>query len=276
LVRATAASLVAATKNDVPRRRATCSHGVVTADHDVSPAYGADRLAAVYDALNTWGSSDEFYLRHLMPAASVLDLGCGMLCRARVAGHRGDLVGVDPAAGMLAVARAKRDDVAWLRARAQALDLGRTFELVTMTGHAFQELLDDDDVRAVLAAVHRHLVPGGRFVFETRNPAARAWQRWTPGQTRATVRSPAGDEVVVWHDLRRVRPPDLVDYVTTFHWRGTGYTVTSASTLRFVDPVWLNTLCTDAGLRVDGWYGDWDRSAVTATSPEIIVVAARV
>jgi ubiquinone/menaquinone biosynthesis C-methylase UbiE len=234
-------------------------------------------LAAVYDALNPWSPSDEFYLTRVMRAGSVLDVGCGtgsLLCRARGTGHRGHLVGADPAEAMLAMAATKRSDVTWLRADARALDLGRRFELVTMTGHAFQVLLDDAGVRAALGAYHRHLDPGGRLAFETRNPAARAWRRWTPEHTRTGVRSPAGEPFTVWHDLRGV-DGDLVRFVTTYRSEATGETLVSPSTLRFVDPDRLRSLLTGAGFTVDGWYGDWDGGPVTDSSPEIVVTATR-
>lgn len=244
----------------------------------MSRSYGDERLAGLYDALNRWGRSDDFYLGHVMRAASVLDVGCGtgeLLCRARRAGHPGDLVGLDPAAAMLAVARAKRSDVDWVPGDAGSMDFGRTFDLITMTGHAFQELLDDGAVRAALTTFHRHLAPGGRLAFETRNPAARTWERWTPAQTRTAVREPAGGTVEVWHDLRGTREPDLVDYVTGFHSPAAGETTSSVSTLRFIDPGRLRSLLTEAGFGVDGWYGDWDLGDVTSSSPEIVVVATR-
>jgi ubiquinone/menaquinone biosynthesis C-methylase UbiE len=257
---------------------AACFNDGMPADQrrNVDPAYGDEALAALYDALNTWAPSDDFYLDHILQAASALDVGCGtgeLLCRARQAGHTGDLVGVDPAYGMLAAASAKRDDITWLQSYAQALDIGRTFELVTMTGHAFQVLLDDHDTRAALAGFHRHLAPGGRLVFETRNPAARAWERWTPAKTRTTARSPAGEDFDVFYDLRDTREPDLVDFVATYHSEVTGNAYTSASTLRFVDPNHLHSLVTGAGFRIEGWFGDWDRGEVSSASPEVIVVA---
>src|SRR5918993_475422 len=54
----------------------------------------------------------------------------------------------------------------------------REFDLVVMTGHAFQELVGDNEIRAALAAIRQALVDGGRFAFETRNPRDRAWERW--------------------------------------------------------------------------------------------------
>jgi ubiquinone/menaquinone biosynthesis C-methylase UbiE len=234
-----------------------------------------EKLAeAVHDDLNPWGRSDEFYLDLVMAAPSVVDVGCGtgeLLCHARRAGHSGFLAGVDPAPGMLALAAAKRDDIVWTRGTAQSLNLARTVDLVTMTGHAFQVLLDDDAVRRALAAFHTALNPGGRLAFETRNPAARAWERWTPEHSRRTVRLANSEPVEVVHHLRRTREPDLVDFSTTF--RAADATSIVDSTLRFIDPTSLSTMLSEAGFSVEGWYGWWDRSPVTPASPEIIVVA---
>jgi hypothetical protein len=42
-----------------------------------------------------------------------------------------------------------------------------------------------------------------------------------------------------------------------------------------MDPDHLRALLEEAGFRIDGWFGDWDRTSVTASSPEVIVVAGR-
>jgi SAM-dependent methyltransferase len=245
---------------------------------EVDPAYTEQRLAWLYDALNPWGPGDDYYLSAVLQADSALDIGCGtgaLLRNARRTGHRGDLVGLDPAAAMLAIARTHSPDVTWLQGRAEDVWLDRTFQVATMTGHAFQVLLTDGDIEATLAMVHRHLRPGGRFLFEARNPAAQPWERWTAEHTKATVRSPDGEPVDVAYVLRGTRKPDLVDFDTVFHWRGSGATATGPSTLRFIDPARLRALLTAAGFTVVGWYGSWDQSPVTDTSPEVIVEARR-
>lgn len=52
------------------------------------------------------------------------------------------------------------------------------FALATMTGHAFQALISDDEERDSLRATHRAVEDGGRFAFETRNPRVREWKTW--------------------------------------------------------------------------------------------------
>ena len=236
------------------------------------------RLVALYDALNPWGPSDDYYLDQIMRAPSVLDIGCGtgtLLCAARDAGHTGELVGVDPAPGMLGIARTKRADVTWLEADARKLELDRTFDLITMTGHALQELLDDPDLTAALSAFHRHLAPAGRLVFETRNPARRHWEGWNAEQTGIVVRSPHGEDFDVSHEFHSAVDPDLIRYVTHFRARRSGEVVAVANTLRFIDPDRLRAHLTAVGFEVDAWHGDWDGSPVGPESLEIIVQAVK-
>ena len=139
--------------------------------------------ARLYDAQNPWGPAEEFYLSLVMSAGDVLDVGCGtgtLLKRARRDGHRGRLVGLDPGAGMLAVAR-EEPGIEWVQGVLVPGAYEAEFDLVTMTGHAFQELRTEEDIRAVLRGMRDAVRPGGRVAFETRNPLVRPWESW-PGQ----------------------------------------------------------------------------------------------
>jgi SAM-dependent methyltransferase len=243
----------------------------------VDPAYSDPRLAALYDTMNPWGPDDDYYLALIRTARSVLDLGCGtgqLLRRAAADGHPGVLVGVDPAEAMLAQAKREADTVDWRLDDARTVDIGHRFDLVIMTGHAFQELLTDEDVRMVLSNVRRHLRPGGRFAFETRNPAYRAWERWA-AERSATHVGPDGQRVEVEFSPSRTIDPDLVEFSATVRFADASDPLASASTIRFIDPERLRTLLEEEGFHIDGWYGDWDRTPVTDSSPEVIVVATR-
>ena len=111
-------------------------------------------LAGLYDLLHPWDERGDFgfYLPMVMSARAVLDVGCGtgaLLIRARDAGHRGRLCGLDPARGMLGEAR-RRSDVEWILGDLDSVGWDHEFDLVVMTGHAFQVLVGDERLRAAL------------------------------------------------------------------------------------------------------------------------------
>jgi ubiquinone/menaquinone biosynthesis C-methylase UbiE len=234
--------------------------------------YENPRLAAVYDIFCPWGVDRDFYLSLAgSPPQHVLDLGCGtgLLCDAYAA--RGHIVtGADPTPAMLAVARQKPhgNDVEWVEAFAQEFRSDRRFDLIIMTGHAFQVLLSDDDVAAALAAMRRHLKPSGRAVFESRNPAIDWAAEWN-GSVEVThagvtlretteVLSRAGERISF--EMRYQLPDE---------------TLVSRSELRFLPREAIEERVSAAGLRVEALYGDWDRSPFDpASSHEMIFVVS--
>ncbi|MFJ2827643.1 class I SAM-dependent methyltransferase [Streptomyces sp. NPDC087263] len=240
------------------------------ADHSFSDL----SLAALYDTLNPWGPGDDFYLDLVLSARSVLDVGCGtgqLLGRAREAGHEGRLCGLDPAAAMLVQAR-RRPGVEWVLGDLAATRWEREFDLVVMTGHAFQVLLGDEQLREALTAVRQALAPDGRFVFETRNPAGRAWERWTPERVRE-VTDARGNVVRVWHDVETPVAGDRVTFTETFVHPEWEQPRVSRSTLRFIGPDALDGFLAEAGFVVHERFGDWGRGPFTPAAPEIITVA---
>jgi SAM-dependent methyltransferase len=230
-------------------------------------------LSSLYDRLSVDRGDEDFYLHLMMSAPSVLDVGCGtgtLLHRAREAGHRGRLCGLDPAAGMLEQAR-HHAGVEWVQAKLPAAGFTAEFDLVVMAGHAFQVLLDDAELRTFLAAVRRALTPGGRFAFETRNPLDRAWERWTPDDV-TEIRDDAGAAIRVWHDVLEV-DGEYVRFNETFASDSWDAPRVSTSTLRFLPAGELDHFLAEAGLAVDERYGDWDRRLFTPASREIITIA---
>jgi SAM-dependent methyltransferase len=239
--------------------------------------YSDAQAAALYDVLNPWDArhaGDAFYTDLVMAADAVLDVGCGtgsMLHRARTLGHRGRLVGIDPDAAMLDRAR-RRTDIEWVSGTAADAAWDQEFDLATMTSHAFQCLVADEDLRRSLTAVRAALVDGGRFAFETRNPAARAWEGWQ--RMAHDVVDPDGRRLRISYHVESVLG-DVVSFAEITNDPDGTTLRTDRASLRFLDPPTLATFLTEAGFAVQHQYGDWHRGPVTDISTEIITIARR-
>lgn len=200
------------------------------------PIFEHPRLAAIYDALDPDRRDLDVYvaIAEELGARRVLDVGCGTGTFALLLADRGlDVTGVDPAAGSLDVARAKpgSERVRWICGDANALPTLRV-DLATMTANVAQAIVDPSDWEGTLRGVHAALRPGGHFVFETRNPARRAWQEWNRTASDKITEIEGVGAVESWVEVVDVSGP-LVTFRWTWVFASDGQVLTSDSTLRF-------------------------------------------
>ncbi|MFD6134701.1 class I SAM-dependent methyltransferase, partial [Isoptericola sp. NPDC060257] len=210
-------------------------------------------LARLYDPLDPDRRDLDPYLAlaRELGARQVLDVGCGTGTLAVLLAAEGvDVVGVDPAGASLDVARGKpgAGRVRWLHGDATTLPPLQV-DLATMTGNVAQVFLTDDDWAATLRGVHAALFPGGRLVFETRDPARRFWERWTRERTHRHSDVPGFGVVETWTDLVDVSLP-LVRFRGTFV-LADGRVLRSDSTLRFREHDELAASLEEAGYVVE-------------------------
>ena len=244
------------------------------------------RLVAVYDTLNPYapGTQPDFYvgLARELGAATVVEIGCGTgLVTAAFVRAGFDVVGLEPSALMLE--RARRRPAArgarWIHGDVAALDV-RDADLVVMAGHVAQFFLTDDAWRDVLGHARAVLGPGGRLAFETRNPAARAWEAWTPERTRRTVHDPVAGEIETWAEVPEVHAAErpgahaaVVDGLQRYRFAATGEVLTARTALRFRTVEEVDASLSAAGFAVERRYGGWDRRPFGPEDQEIVVVA---
>lgn len=214
-----------------------------------------DPIARLYDP---WSSSVvediSFYVEEALAAGggTVVELGVGtgrIAIPTAMAGVH--VIGVDASAGMLAVC-AQRAAEAGVADRLdlregdlRAPPVTERVQLVTCPFRAFLHLAADEDRLEALAAVHRMLEPGGRFVFDvfapSREDIEETHDRWIE-------REPGIDERAVW---------DLREQTLTLSVRGEQGA--SSMTLWWLEPQRWHALLAEAGLTVQACYGWFDR-----------------
>jgi SAM-dependent methyltransferase len=217
------------------------------------PIFAEPRLAQIYDAVDDDRSDLDAYLAMAAEfgARRVLDIGCGTGTLACLLAARGlEVTGADPAQASLDVARRKphADKVRWLHIPAADLPATLEADLAFMTGNVAQVFVTDQDWAAALTAARHALRPGGRLVFETRDPARQAWRQWD--QTRRRLVIPGTGPVEMSTKLTEATA-DRVSFHTTFIFKNDAAVLTSQSTLRFRDRDELTASLTTAGLLVD-------------------------
>ena len=251
----------------------------------IDRCYDQKDLVALYDMINSGGPDWDYYLALAARIAGaekaparVLDAGCGTGALAVEMARMGaEFTGLDPAEAMLAVARARAGAalVHWQHGTLQSFHSDQRYDLIYMTGHAFQCLLADDDILQAFLAVAAVLAPGRQFVFETRNPACAPWQNWVPARSEIALVTADDVAVRLWHQLVEITD----DYVTFDQYHAFAdrtAPVISRSCLRFCTLAQIEAFATAAGLRVVRVVGDWKGAAFTGIEREIIVHLQRV
>jgi SAM-dependent methyltransferase len=240
--------------------------GVVVDHHFAEP-----RLAELYDTFCAGRPDWSFYLPLVRQARSVLDIGCGtgeLLRLAREQGHAGRLVGLDPAAAMLDVAR-RRGDIDWVCGDPASVSFDGEFELIVMTGNAFQVFIEDEDVRASLVAIRSFLSSDGHFAFDTRNPSAREWERWRWESLEVMHQG----VLARMEGTRPIFDGRLLTFSNTYTSPDWDAPEVSHSTLRVFDVDELASFLTEAGLAIEEQCGDFEGQPLTDESLEIVTIA---
>lgn len=232
--------------------------------------YENPSIAELYDLGNPWSVDRDFYVALAGAQRSrILDLGCGtgLLCDAYAA-LKHDVTGVDPSPAMLEIARRKRHgkEIEWVQSSAQNYRSDELFDLIVMTGHAFQVLLEDADVLATFTTMRKHLGSGGLVAFESRNPAIDWAARWNYD---TTLESPRG----LVEESRRFVAMENARMTFELHYRFPGESFVSRSELRFWSRTEIEARLSACGLRAQSVLGDWDGKPFDEHSHEMIFIA---
>lgn len=162
-------------------------------------------IAYYYDQLHTWGKEDDFFMEllQLTKAKKIADLGCGtgrVTIELAKAGY--EVTGIDP--NEEAVLRAQNKDnaqsVSWIIGDSQDLTTN-AYDAVIMTANVAQVFISEESWNSVLQDVFTALKPDGHFIFDARNPQAKAWEEWQKDETVDELQDVhTGDPLLYWDE----------------------------------------------------------------------------
>jgi SAM-dependent methyltransferase len=246
--------------------------------------------AEVYDYQTQGRGNDVPFWLSLAEEADdeTLEIACGtgrvLLPLAR-AGVR--VTGLDVSKAMLEVARGKlhrepaevAERVNLIHGDMTEFELGRQFGLVIIPFSAFQVLLTRADQRACLKRCRAHVRPNRLLAIDVFNPHLSRLTLPQPVQEGPEEFAGPGGEAVRWSGETEY---DLATQTLRSRWRYErtapgGETTASEHLLELhyffrFEMEWMLEAC---GFQVEALYGNFDRSAFAADSPELIFVARR-
>lgn len=257
--------------------------------YDVIPDFGL-----LYDSVPLYAARPDvaFYVDEAKAAAGkVLELGCGtgriLLPIARAGAT---VVGIDSSQQMLARCRAKlAAEPAAVQARVTLhqqdvhdFDAGAAYALVIAPFRVLQHVPAVEDQLRVLAAVYRHLAPGGRFVFDVFNPNFAMLAGADGKEREETPELPLPDGRAFRRTYRIARvhwgaqtsDSELIYYVSPRP-RAPAERFVQAFEMRWYLRAELEHLLARSGFRVREIYGDFARGPLVDGAPEQVVVAER-
>ena len=243
----------------------------------IDDPYGDPDLVGLYD-LDNPGGEDHLYYRVLadeIDARSIVDLGCGTgLLTRSLAGPGRSVIGVDPSRTMLDYARQQPGGsaVTWIHGEASALPATGMADLAICTGNAIMHV-SPEELPSTLASLEKVLRAGGTLSFESRNPASRAWERWTPEATYSERVTQAG-HLREWLDVTDISDGRVVFDAHNVFPDGQDRVYTSILFFRTADE--FQRELDLAGFTDIAWTGDWHGAPVDDTSRFFVFRARRV
>jgi SAM-dependent methyltransferase len=243
----------------------------------IEDPYRDAELVELYDLDNPAGEDHAYYraLAGEVGARVIVDLGCGTGLLTRSLARPGrTVIGIDPSRTMLDYARRQPGSelVTWVHGDASALGQDGTADLAVCTGNAIMHL-SPLELSPALASLAAALRSGGTLSFESRNPAYREWERWTPEATYGERVTPAG-RLREWLEVTDVRDGRVVFDAHNVFPDGDDRVYTSILFFRTAQE--FQRELDRAGFTDIAWAGDWHGAPGGNRSPFFVFRARRV
>ncbi|MEM6429874.1 MAG: class I SAM-dependent methyltransferase [Deinococcota bacterium] len=256
------------------------------ADDKITSLTMYDPLANLYECQYAHYRDDIAFYRNLADdyGSPILELGAGTARVTRAlaaAGHH--ITAVEPSANMIALGMVKLEadnltqNVTYLQADARTLQLEQRFPLIIAPFNMLMHLYTLDDQDTALKVIHDHLEPGGRFACDLYMPnfAALDVLRREPywGDVGLSEDGLSSELFVLQHHNPDAQLIESRYYLDTTQPDGNLSRQVYSLSQRYYHHFELVRALRTAGFTSMSFYGDFDKSRFSSTSPYMIAVA---
>jgi SAM-dependent methyltransferase len=187
------------------------------------------------------------------------------------------MIGVDLHEGMLARAKQKAEEggipIEFVHQDCTKLNLPVKGSLAFMTGNSFQHFLTNESQDALFQSVRQHLVDGGIFIFDTRNPVLKELSVVDEYEEKYLDKN--GNQVIESHRDEYDHLTQILDCRTNRRIYRAGSLIAEEQdgiSLRYSFPQEMERLVASNGFEIVQVYGDWDENDVHAESVSMVYV----
>lgn len=208
--------------------------------------------------------------------SSLLDVCCGTgLVTIPLSKKLSRVVGIDFSSSMVAFAKHKSSgcrNVVFYEMDAVDFKLNNVFDVVIMTGNAFQAFISESDFLAVLRNIKNHMHNDSIFVFDTRLPSPNNLETTCTYKYGSTYTSSSRGEVNVYGlDCNHPDSEDtMLHYMKRCYENGEEYESQIELKYRTIEEI-SNKLKSN-GLKLIECYSDWCKTPILASSTNLVGV----
>lgn len=233
----------------------------------------------MYDHLyDTYQKDLDLILKWASRDYKIIELACGTGRLTIPMAQRGyRMIGVDLHEGMLERARRKAEQaevsIEFVQQDCTELDLPVKSSLAFMTGNSYQHFLTNEAQDALFQSVRKHLVDGGVFIFDTRNPVLKELSTVDEYEEKHIDKN--GNRVMESHRDTYDHLTQILDCRTNRRvYRGDSLIAEEQDgiSLRFSFPQEMERLVAANGFEIVHVYGDWDENELHAESVSMVYV----
>ncbi|HJY62554.1 MAG TPA: class I SAM-dependent methyltransferase [Ignavibacteria bacterium] len=235
-----------------------------------------------YDAQNKKYREDiPFYLNQCRKyGGPVLELACGTgRVTIPIAKEGFDITGIDISWEMLKAARESAADaeikIHFKRVDARKFKLSKKFKVIIYPFNSIAHLYDIKSILDCLIRVKKHLLPGGKFIFDIFNPDL---NRLVRKKSKLPVKKyfydePGSGKKVIISEHTYYDGKTQISHIN-WHYNIEGNKFVEKLDMRIYFPLELDALLLYSGFKINSKFGNFDCSEFSSDSPKQIYICS--